>query len=54
MDCAYAIKYLVWEKFTVRYSRVKVVRGKFLGVSDEIFSTANFVPLLTNLLHNYI
>ena len=56
------ISTVVWEKFTVGYFRVKIVRGKIfssLGVSDENFLTTKylkvklFVPLLTNLMHNY-
>ena len=57
--CSYTV---VWEKFTVGYFHVKIVRGKIvssLGVSDENFLTTKyfkiklFVPLLTNLMHNY-
>ena len=53
---------VVWEKFTVGYFRVEIVRGKMfssLGVSDENFLTTKcfkvkmFIPLLTNLMHNY-
>ena len=53
---------VVWEKFTVGYFRVKIVRGKIflsLGVSDEnflmtkYFKVKLFVSLLTNLMHNY-
>ena len=53
---------VVWEKFTVGYFRVKIVRGKIflsLRVSDKNFSTTKyfkvklFVPLLKNLMHNY-
>ena len=61
----YNIQYkytVVWEKFTVGYFRVKIVRGKIfssLRVSDENFLTTKyfkvklFVPLLKNLMHNY-
>ena len=53
---------IVWEKFNFGYFRVKIVRGKIvssLGVFEENFLTTNyferqtFVPLLTNLIHNY-
>ena len=53
---------VVWEKITVGYLCVKIVCGKLflsLGVSNEIFLTTKyfkvklFVPLLTNLMHNY-
>ena len=53
---------VVWEKFTIGYFRVKVVCGEIfssLEVSDENFLTTKyfkvklFVPLLTNLMHNY-
>ena len=49
-------------KFTVGYFSVKTVCGKIfssLGVSDENFLTNKyfkvklFIPLLTNLMHNY-
>ena len=54
---------VVWEKFTVGYFRVKIVHGKIFSshrVSDGKFLTAKyfkvklFVPLLKNLMHNYI
>ena len=53
---------VAWEKFTVGYFHVKIVRGKILlslRVSDERFLTTKyfkvklFVPLLKNLMHNY-
>ena len=54
---------IVWEKLTVGYFHVKIILGKIfssLGVSTENFLTTKyfsvkvFVPLLTNLMHNYI
>ena len=53
---------VVWEKFTVGYFHVKIVRGKifsFLRVFDENFLTTKyfkvnlFVPLLKNLMRDY-
>ena len=56
---------VVWEKLTVGYFHVKIVRGKIfssLGVSDKFFNNELFlsrqfkvklyVPLLTNLMYN--
>ena len=57
--CQYTV---VWEKFTIGYFGVKIVRGKTflsLGISDKNFLTTKyfkvklFVPLLTNLMDNY-